>query len=922
MKRPFKTIACPVLSVSLLTLAACGGGGGSGSGDSSGDGDVLSRLTTGYQLPSELSAVPTENGVSAAESRGFTAHVRALAPRAAVADLGSDSDYKKANTKRYVEERALEQFDIIEQVLNAVGQTNYADESVINNGPYTAMVTWMESEDGREIKTLEPWVVHSDMLVIDGRDVNRVRAWIEEPDYDNPGQTQVTKAEFKIYAAASVDASGNFLDYGDWDLNVSFGDDASDFFVASSRVSNGTTTVKVQESFIEQGASSSMKGVLVRSATNGYGKVQYPDWDACWGDGATADCSSSIPTKQAAYAYNADYLAVQANGDSVTYKDRNPANAVEMTHRYGLFYANADASATPAIEAGHAVERQKRFGFPLNFVDSNGMTHYAYYGAWQGRHELWGTQSPEGGSLLSAGDTVTKEAHGPNATPETYIVSPLFSGTFTKRTLVDGDLSDIQDIAVETWINKHYDLSYNGTAGYWQYCAGWIDWSQWPTPICMNHDNTQGEFQEFTDYASLVVSENDRKWVMAGRWDEATQQHIDLIYLASNPGNVTWSGAGFYPAQQGPEGRLVQVAGAERYVPADGNQMGVDIGGSIYIQYTGAGWVQKEVTGFDQQTWTPSFGANDQPFEPEVGREYYINNHGANFVVKRVGTSGVDANDYLVKIELQKAANPKNIGSILPAGTSYLRTPWRPEVRFRLVTDPASANFLKLVYASDDPGTPADESQTETVYTNGEWGMYAYNTNNQPLDADGNPVAVNEWGEPAGAVRPLQFNWEYSEGGWGSQQFLCSPDCSAAANYVTLSDPVQLSPLAVTNGAGVGKTLSLQYDGWMHGMPDLYPELSKNDFQMSPAIADKVINIPAGTLVTDTDGTEYYLKPLEVSVFLQVVNEVDIPVGSVPAIENGTATDLNTVPDFVDHGMGPMPTGTTILFSEGLPVSE
>ncbi|MEW5756601.1 MAG: hypothetical protein AB1810_09880 [Pseudomonadota bacterium] len=909
-----KRLCREVMALSgMLALAACGGGGSPSDGaQTNTDGEVLSSLSTGYTLPSEISAVPTDNsGSGAALNRAFSSHLRAWAR--AAADLPATTDYAKAQTRKYVEERELEQFDIIEQVLGAVAQTNYADAAVVNQGPYTAMITWVEDRDGREIKTIEPWVVDSRMIVENGKDVNRVLVWIEEPDENNPGAMRMVKAEFKIYAAATVNSDGSFADYGDWDLNVKFNDSGSDYFVASSRVSGGQTTVKVHESHTESGGGGGgsfvyeMKGVLVRAAATGYGKVAYPDFDGCM----SWPCTPS--TKNASYAYNSGYLAVQVDGDSApTYKDRDPANAVEMTRRYGLFYANADQAN--GIVAGDDVQKHKSFGFPIRYTDQFGATRHAYYGAWQGRHEIWN------GDGLNAGDTVTRNDHGPQQTAQTYVASNTFNGTLTKRTLVDGDLSDIQDIVVETWINKNFNLrwdaSANSGAGAWMSCTGYIDWVD---NICRDHQtHADVGFSMFADFASLQMSSTDRKHVSISRWDSIAMMNRDYVYLTAGQDGA--SSDGFYAAQHGSMGKLEAVQPLEAYTPVDGDQVWVNIGGSIYIQYTGTGWVQKELIDFDQSTWTPTFGTNDQTFTPEVGREYYINNKGTNFVVKRKSNTGTDATDYEVKIELQSAANPVSVASILPAGTSYLATPWRKDVRYALITDSSSADFMKLVVQADDTG----KLTVGSVVTSGEWGLQAYNGSNQPLTAAGAPVTVDEFGFPTGADRPVEFNWEYSENGWGTQQYLCSPDCSSTANYLILDNPVQLQPVVLVNGAGASKTLALQYDGWMHGMPDLYWELSKNGFQMTQAIADKVINIPAGTTLTDAlDGsTTYYVKPLETSVFLNVVTTTDISNagGTAPDINQASAVDLATVPAFTEHNMGAKPTGTAVKYSEGKPV--
>jgi len=561
----------------------------------------------------------------------------------------------------------------------------------------------------------------------------------------------------------------------------------------------------------------------------------------------------------------------------------------------------------------------------VTYTDANGYMQHAYYGAWQGRHQLWGG-GPDGGQI-PAGTTVTEEAFGGGETPASYTVSDPFNGTLTRRTLADADLNDIKGIPVETWVNENYQLVYEVDT--WKFCDGYTDWNSGP-PVCRDRvTDNQIALTVFTDFDSLIMTEGGRKNVNINRWDNNTFQNYDYVYLAADPAitGFTFAGAGFYVASWGNNGMMRPNVPAVKYTPQDGDDMWANIGGSIYIQYSGdftsgkTGWVEKQLTDFIQETWTPVFAdsSNDVSFSPEQGYEYYINNQGANYIVRRVAAADA-VSSYEVKSELQTSANPVNYASLLPAATSYLSTPWRPEVRYSLVTDSADPNFLKLVYLTDDPNTAdVDESVTTTVYTSGEWGLQAFNSSDQPLMADGTPVTVDEWGFPeAGQPRPTEFNWEYSEGGFGSQQFLLDGN----GDYVMLSDPLQLMPVTATNGAGETKTLSLAYDGWMHGMPDMYQELSKNDWIMSQEIADKIINLPAATVVTDTDGVEYFVKPLDISLFMENLTESEIigAGGTVPDISDASQADLATVPDLVPNGMGAVPTGTVVKYSEGNPV--
>lgn len=924
-----------VAAILGLGLGGCGGGGGS-SGTNA-DGETLSGIKVGYILPTEVSAIPADSGgdniTGIQMAAGFMTHIRALVTGVAVDALPEASDYKKTNTRKYVEERALEQFAIIEQIMNAVAQTHYADEENVNAGPYKAMIAWVdEGEGGREVKTLQPWVVDSRMIVVNGQDINRLLVWIEEPDDQNPGSTRLIKAEFKIYTPAVVNADGSYANYGEWDLNVSFDGNGDTFFVASSRISGGVNTIMLHEKGAGGFSENETRGVLVRSGTTGHGKVAYPNWDACQGPD---DCTP--PVKTAQYAYNTDYVVIDADindagADAPVYKDRNPANAVDLTRRYGLFYASAGTNPTHA--AGEDVQKTRSFGFPVSYSDSNNVHRYAYYGAWQGRHQLWGNG---GNGAIQPGTQVVRQDHG-SGPAVTYTVSVPFNGTLTKRTLVDGALTDIQGIVVETWLSKHWDLRWNQADNEWQSCAGWIEWgwdpnSQQSTLTCRaftasGDSNPPADigFTTFDGFDMLAMDASGRKWVNVGRWDSNSQQPVNYVYDANGPG-----GAGFYVAQQvqGDHGMVWQSTGT-KYNPQDGDNMSVDIGGSIYIQYvddydgpaTTTGWVQKRLQSFDQQTWTPTFDpSGDSEFLPEPGRDYYINSRGANYIVKRMdGATPINAGKYKVMVELQTAANPVNAASLLPTGTAYLSTPWRPDVRFTFMTNSNNANFMKLVYLTDDPNTPVDESTTPTVYTSGEWGLKAYNSSGLPLMANGTPVTVDQYGNPVNpSQRPVEFNWEYSSGGngWGAQTYLLDGN----GQYVLLSDPILLQPVTLTNGAGQEKTLALQFDGWMHGLPDMYYELARNDWQMSQEIKDKIINIPAGTEVTDaSDGaTKYYVKPLETSVFLA---EVPDTTPGLPDITDADAVDLANVPNYVAHGMGAMPSNVTVKYSEGIPVGN
>jgi hypothetical protein len=876
-----------VVAVGFLFIVASGGGGG---GTTTGT-TTTADLST-YTMPTEISAVPVSatlnrslvsadisgGDVSSNLTRSLGSNIRAMA-RAAT-DAGTD--YSNAETRKYVEEHALEQFSILESVLNALSQTNYTDE--IDNGPYKAMVAFQDEENGTNKKSLEAWVCQADAMVDDnGHSYLRARAWIEEQDEEG---IELIKAEFKIYAAPNKNDDGSYADYGQWDLNVKFGDDAeNDFFAASSTVDPaGVTLVKVHEKFEESGPAGGvdlpveMAGILYRSGTSGYGKVQYPDWDAMFGPDADPNLTA-FPEVEAAYAYNSNYLAVK-NGDAETvYKDRN--DLVEMTHRYGVY--NADT--------GVDLMKSKSFGFPIYWT-TNGITKRAYYGAWQGRHQLW-TQD---GASVAEGTTVTREDFDPNSTPETFTVGKTFNGTLTKRVYVDASLDDIKDIAVEIWIDNNYNLLWDSNTETWNYCPQ-MNWGANPPECAVDPIDFGAE----VGFASLVVGANDtKKHVNINGYDQVAQ--ADKMFVYELAGENNGNQAGFYEAEwtEGEFGPVPTVIEPRQLIDTNNvNQLWVYIGGQIYVEYTGdtsdgkTGWVEKELINFNQMTWTPEFGPNDKPYTLPENRELYVNMQGSNYVVRK--NTGEEPT---CKLELQTAVNPNNVSYIVPDGTVF-SDPWNENnSTYELITDSTSDNYLMLVYKTiGDNDRDQNGNPNEGVTVGG--------------------IVSNVWGIEttyAGDSEPTAFNWEYNvQGGWGSVSYLMNTDGS----YKLLDDPVRFDSIVASNGAGESKTLSLQYDGWMMGLPEMYWELEKNDWTMNDDIKNKIINLPAGTEVTDAaTGTAYLLKPLEISQFLTISSATT----GLPDVSSGQAVDLSTVPDFVEHGMGDIPSGTELKYSEGVAV--
>ncbi len=434
-----------------------------------------------------------------------------MALKRAATDPGTD--YSNAQTVKFVDEHALDQFSIIEDIMKSMAQTHYADAENLNKGPYKAMVTQPGNDKGSASKQLQPWIVDSKMTTENGKDVNVVQVWIDDTQ---DGQPRTIKAQMKIFASATKKADGSYKDYGVWTLNAGMGDGMS-FTAEASIGPNGEAIVKVHDIESHGGGTVDSKGILDKSDTSGFGKVDFPDFSNCH----SPNCTPTVT--EAKYVYDANHVAIQV-GSNTEFKDRN--SVTDMVQRYGMYDSVTGAD----------VLKTHSFGFPVTYTDTNGVQQFAYYGAWQGRHQLWAN-----GATVPAGTTVTRADRNSNQTAETYKVSNTFLGDLVKRTLVTGDINDIKNIPVQIWVNINYQLQWNGSQ--WIKCIN-PDFHTFP-PTCGAGSGP------ISDFSFLVANPNDtQKFIMISRWAPGNPpQETDYVY---DPNGA--SGAGFYVATRNQNG--------------------------------------------------------------------------------------------------------------------------------------------------------------------------------------------------------------------------------------------------------------------------------------------------------------------------------------------------------------------------------
>ncbi|MBI4605801.1 MAG: hypothetical protein HY721_27865 [Planctomycetes bacterium] len=879
--------------VSALGLAGGGCDGGGGGGGSS---------EAGIELPSEISAVSVQGDSGGAYRAGRAARgsvARMLQARTAriqeaVEDLPADADYNTVQVRKFVEIEVLDIFEIIDTIFDAVRQTHYADVENVGSGWYKCMVAFEdEGEGGVTFTQLQEWYVNSTLV----GGVNRVRLKILEPDRDGSGEMLIL-VQADISQAPTENEDGTLADLGVWEIRAVFGEPGAEpaedeFFHATADITgDGLARLTIEDQFRESIDGdeflASTRAVVFRSLDEGYGVAEYPNWEACWGP-SPEDCSEGPPAVTVLFAYNTNYLSVEVDGDASSF-DRTDEH--EIVHRYKL-YNTTD---------GSDVERTHTYGFPIR-VNEDGDNRFGWYGAWQDRHQVWAH-----GDSVDDGTSVVRNDGPPGEEPPEYTVRA-FSGALTRVQLVEGSLSQVEDIAAEVFLHNDVRLRWDADTDTWFECIG--------------DDGFGGctSLEDFTDKLPLLAmgGDGDQKqvWINHFEMGESGPSQTQYVYLTSAPG------PGFFVAQPNSEtGRLESTGVAlDTGSLADNWDLFCWVSGRAYIQYTGdfdgpatsTGWVEKTVTDFDFESYTPTFDEDaDREFVFELGRSYFISNRGANFRVARTGEAG-DATDYDVFMEVHTVAKPTgDLGSVYPDGT-VLVDGWNPEQSstYTLDTDSESANYLLLEYASVSESDEGDGAQVGDVVTKDLWGLR--------VQGD-----ASDFGEAT------FYNWTYQEEGdfWGGVSYLVD----GAGEFVLVDEPLRFEPIQLASTDDIVNerpesewlSYSLGFDGHLHGLPDTWWELQKVDFAADhlPAVLAKNVRIPDGTVLTDSsDGTTtYYVKAVDVGIFLGYVTA--FPAGEEPDLTPAQAIDLDAeLPEFDPPNISPtIPENAELLYIDGVPV--
>jgi hypothetical protein len=853
------------LAVLGLLTAACGASSGGGTTGSAGLTGPTGRLTRGVALPNEVSALPTTG--AAAEARAAMREVsRGLAA------FGPDTDYAKAETFKFVNESSLSRFEILNTIFKAISQTHYDDPAVLGMGPYLAMVSWTEERGGQQVKQLVKWQVDSKIVQVDGVDANKVQVWFEQPLTD--GAQRLIRVQLLIIEPPRMNADGvSYADYGKWSLVAAYDPGGGAYLAASAdRDASGMSIVKIHEFYPPPRPGRpawETKGILHRSSTAGAGRVLYPNTE-CPGLAPGEECQQT-PT-EISYVYDGSTVTMKDGSDPVVSKDRT--RVVDLVNRYGLFDASTGATVV------------RNFGFPVLFQDAQGTERIGYYGAWQGRHQIW--RGDPDNATLPRGTVVTRGDVAPGGTAPAFTTSGAYTGTLVKRDMLPASLAELTGIYLEINQVESFALYPDGTGGW---CKKMVTGEDRPLDearfSCATPDAVP-----FTDadFAAWLVDQPNGipRYVAPAYWDEQALQVKVLVYAAAG----AWGPSGLYEAEFSVSASnwTMKVPYTPFVLPAQSLELCVQDVDTIYVSWNGTAWVQKEFLSFDRSNWAPIVGPNDTPYTLELGREHYILGASGNFLVKRT-EAGVE-----VQVEMQRVANPGNAATFLAVGTTfkeqYVTYNGVPSV-FRFDTDERSASFMRLLYV--------------TV------GTY------EPTDAvEGGPVTLRKLGlfeQRDGQPTGIQFNWDYpsqSQPG-GIQEFL-----QDAGGVVLLDDPIRFASIPLANGAGETRHFQLQFDGnWIHGLPNLADAIRLAGFNASPELANKVVVVPDGTEVTDPlDGRSYVVKQLQIEEYLNPTDALPLDLSPAGALQ------LDTVPGYVaaDPPMGEMDPNAVLRYSEGIEV--
>lgn len=433
MNRKLQLVFMLVLSLTAF-LAACGGGGGGGGG------------TTGGTQATPLTVT---SNVSVVEPK-ITAAVTGARPLLMAASVPLDSDYAKDKTNVYVQERSVELFGNINNILCMIAQTKY--DSMTNKGAYVAQIDEKQCDSNRgdasqagqessnqssgtNAPSYQAWTVESSRT--DNNSPQIVKAWIHQEakgDYD-PAQTiwaKVTIDEgksdtnpvgiFNVQFKATLPNDPNAMIFKGYLRSKR---DTADTSKILLQMIDGTTLANDPYPRMEA-------ATLSKSAdgTSGSGSAYRKETWNNNGSPETHEFKFDI-------AYSTDYFLRSIPSSTLPNVCLDRTKFDMSAWRYGLYDATTGARVV------------RNSGFPIK------------YGNYYGNVGYWGLWLPNGVTLTN-GDTIYKHDYQANTdVPYTVFIA---KGKLKKHTKKTFALDEIKNIPLDYWQNTgNYRVIWTGT---------------------------------------------------------------------------------------------------------------------------------------------------------------------------------------------------------------------------------------------------------------------------------------------------------------------------------------------------------------------------------------------------------------------------------------------------------------------------
>jgi hypothetical protein len=440
-----------ILLLAAFLITSC-----SGQGQGGGNGNInLSALI----LPEKVSVVDPQTSGGAQQGSGKPLP---LLVGLVSTDLPPASDYESDRTTVYVNERSLEAFNEVNNILCMLRQSRYED--MINKGPYRAQVDKnlcsskrsdastagqqsTNQSSGSTMPEYENWTVNSYRMSSESPHI--VEVWVHSLD----GPDKIP--QLIMARATIIEGADTAPPYGIFKVNfkaVDPNDLTKEKLTAFLNAERDPVTQRVLLKFAMEETNSyyMQKATLDKTGDTGGGTV----WTA-----STYTWDSSITRYN--LAYDADYFRRDETGEPTICLNRNDYDV--SAWKYGLYTM---AGTRVNVNSGFSIKKGSSYG-------------------WIG---YWGSWLPAGMSLVP-GETVSKHDYMTNTdTPYTVIKA---EGKLKKHTKNTVKLREIKNVPLVLWdAGNTYSVIWTGSE--LQTVAQLISgqtWSNFNSPIPIDLTN-------------------------------------------------------------------------------------------------------------------------------------------------------------------------------------------------------------------------------------------------------------------------------------------------------------------------------------------------------------------------------------------------------------------------------------------------